>query len=316
VVDKRLFRVKPSPYRIPQYPEALVLHLYPIFVEGQDDEEFDIGSELHISSMDRRDILDWSYYLNDWLGNQQASSESLVQDLTREERQAVSTLLSRQLPLADEVLIDKFNIQVTRKTLSCLRKLEWLSDEVVNFYFSLIFEKFKGNHIFCWNSFFYTKLVSERTGYNYSGVRNWATKKAVDLFDLDKVETILIPLHISDQAHWALGVVNMKDRTTMYLDSLGGDNYEFHSIIVQYLSDEYAHKHQGDELPERKSWTHHQPPEKLPQQTNGSDCGVYICMFALAIARSHQPNFIGINPDSVEVMRQRMVLEIVRGEIS
>jgi sentrin-specific protease 1 len=156
----------------------------------------------------------------------------LVPDLSPEQKHRASKFLSKKSPLDEnEIITEKFNIQVTRKMLACLRKLEWLSDEVVNFYFSMIQESFA--NVFCWNSFFYTKLTMS----GYSGVRNWLTIRGVDVFNQENV-VMLIPIHISDQAHWALGVVDMGEKTTSYLDSLGSENDVFHETILEYLKNE------------------------------------------------------------------------------
>jgi hypothetical protein len=317
IQNKKSFRIKPSPYMIPQYPDALALHLYPVFIEGVDEED-DVGSELHISSMERKDIIEWSYYLTNWASEtptEESTSSSnlpsnpIVSDITEEENRIATAILLKS-PASDDVLIDKFNVRVTRKTLQCLRKLEWLSDEVLNFYLSLIQEKFSPK-IFFWNSFFYTKLTNG--GYNYTGVRNWASRRGIDLFG-GKVDMMLLPLHISDQAHWALGVVNMKNFQTIYLDSLGGENLEFHSVILQYLQDEHR-KQCGVDLPNLESWSRGNPPSTLPLQTNGSDCGVFICMYALALARGIDPTTACISASMVDSMRKRIVIEIVRGRI-
>ena len=306
VTDRNLFKVKPSPYRIPQYPEALALHLYPL---AFDQHASEMNDELHISSIDRKDILEWSYFFQRWIQDKPATP-SIVLDLSPAEEVVASNLLRRS-GNQTAVLVDKFNIQVTRKTLSCLEPGEWLSDELVNFYFSLLYADTP--KVFCWSSFFYTKLTAGGSGYNYRGVRSWTTKKGVDLFDASKVTTVLIPLHIVDQAHWALGVVDMLSATTIYLDSLGGESDEFHDTIHRYLEDEYRDK-KGDSGRDPIVFTRKSPPNDLPMQANGSDCGVFICMYALAIVRGLQPTAEPLE-DRVEVMRRRMAVDIVNGAI-
>lgn len=83
---------------------------------------------------------------------------------------------------ADRVLIQKYQVDITRRTLQCLRPLQWLNDEVINFYIQLLDDRDKAlvecgalptrSHFF--NSFFYTK-VSEN-GYNFANVRRWTRK--------------------------------------------------------------------------------------------------------------------------------------------
>ena len=322
ISNRKDFKVKPSPYLIPQYPDALALHLYPLSPVGEAVES-DSGTELHVASINKRDILDWSYFFRDWLNQPDrviapcaTNDLSLVADLTDEEERLATVLLSKSSkrhrpddPGESTVLIEKFNIEVSRKTLSCLRPLEWLSDEVVNFYFSLIQSENDG--VFCWNSFFYTKLSSG--GYNYSGVRNWAAKRGIDWFD-GNIDIMLIPLHISDQAHWAVGVVDLKHKTTTYLDSLGAENPIFHTVILNYLDDESRTRKPGKAKFDRDSWSARGAPMNLSLQTNGSDCGVFICMYALAIARGKDVSCV--TPESVEPMRKRIAIDIVSGRIS
>ena len=42
----------------------------------------------------------------------------------------------------DDVLVDKYNIKITRHDIDTLSKCNWLNDEVINFYFSMIEERF------------------------------------------------------------------------------------------------------------------------------------------------------------------------------
>lgn len=304
--DRLEFRVKPSQYMLTQYPTAMALHVGPLM------DQSGYQTDLHITSLAREDMLQWSYYLNNWAASPaQASAEShssVIGNLSEREERYSESLLNPDGVDLNTVLIDKFNIPVTYKTLQCLRDGEWLSDEVVNFYFSLIQEKSvsEGKKIFCWNSFFYSKLTS--SGYN--GVRNWTNRRNIDLFDLNQVEVVLIPVHVVD--HWALGVVDMKDKSTTYLDSLGSDSIEFHSIARSYLQAEFAEKHKGKAM-DWSQWSRRPPPKSLPLQTNGSDCGVFICMYALAIASGYDLN--AVNDGRVPVMRRRIAYSMAKGRI-
>ena len=304
VKDRKAFHVKPSPYTIPQYPMALALHLYPLFL-SRDDEE---GRELHISSLERKDMLDWSYYFQSYVSAvSHAINVSVLPPLSEEEERVSQQLLGGQAD--QQVLVDKFNIPVTKKTLTCLKDLEWLSDEVVNFYFALVQERAakRGTvRVFCWTSFFFSKLVAN----GYSGVKNWTSRKQIDLFA--DTDLILIPVHVVD--HWALGVVDLKNKTTQYLDSLGAspESLDFHSVILEYLRCEFGAKRPGSEL-DTKAFKRLAPPTDLPLQSNGSDCGVFICMYALVIAAGLPVTSLG-SPD-VDAMRRRMAVDIVRGKI-
>jgi sentrin-specific protease 1 len=94
--------------------------------------------------------------------------------------------------------------------------LQWLNDEIINFYFNLIAEQVTiASHSIAYpmSSFFYLKLME--AGYN--GVRRWTSK--IDLLAFD---VILIPIHSG--LHWCLAVIDCKKKEFMYYDSLGGRN--------------------------------------------------------------------------------------------
>jgi Ulp1 family protease len=121
-----------------------------------------------------------------------------------------------------DVLVQKFNVDITRRHLQCMLPLQWLNDEVINFWFQLLNDRdealvksgalSKRSHFF--NSFFYTK-VSEG-GYNFVNVRRWTRKvrrspapvyyvdegsahcelcEQIDLFAMDK---IFVPVNVSN----------------------------------------------------------------------------------------------------------------------
>ena len=73
-------------------------------------------------------------------------------------------------PPTEEVVISKFAIDMTKAKLKSLSPCTWLNDEVINFYFDIIKEKYP--QYYCFNSFFYSRLVVNNT-YNYNNVRRW-----------------------------------------------------------------------------------------------------------------------------------------------
>ena len=294
---KNSFNVMPSPYRISQYPDALVLHLYPI--KGGDEDI----SELHISAIDRKDVLEWSYYLHQW---KEDGSDQLVTPLTQEERDVYRSISSQP---ESSLIINRFNIPITAKTLHCLNPEQWLCDEIVNFYFALIEETSEST--MCWNSFFYTKLSSPA---GYAGVKTWTAKRNVRIFS-GALKRMFIPIHTVD--HWALGVVDFEKKYTRYLDSLGSDHTPFHANIMQhYLQSEYESSQPNLKKDEYfKDWRVKARPKNLPLQSNGSDCGVFICMYALALSKGIRLGKTEIGASSVANMRKRIAVEIARGTI-
>lgn len=108
----------------------------------------------------------------------------------------------------DEVLANKFNISICRKDIQTLRGLNWLNDEIINFYMSLLCERSKDESnsylkVHAFTTFFYPKLIKD----GFMSLRRWTRK--VDIFSFDM---IIIPLHLG--LHWTLAVnfLNLNNR--------------------------------------------------------------------------------------------------------
>lgn len=71
--------------------------------------------------------------------------------------------------------------------------MNWLNDEIINFYMNLICERSKTNdnwpNVYAFNTFFYPKIVS--TGQ--ASVKRWTRK--VDVFSYD---LLIIPVHLGN----------------------------------------------------------------------------------------------------------------------
>jgi sentrin-specific protease 1 len=200
----------------------------------------------------------------------------------------IETFIDERLESGDDVLIEKFNIEIRHKDLKTLEGLNWLNDEIINFYFSLIMERSKivENYpsVHVMNTFFYTTLTKK----GFASVKRWTRK--VDIFSMDFV---LIPLHLG--VHWTLCSVNNQKKRISYYDSMGGGRInqsgtKHLSVILNYLKEEYEDKKKSP-LP-----TDYEANEvgvnddglenvRIPQQDNGSDCGVFTCKFAEYISR-------------------------------
>lgn len=105
----------------------------------------------------------------------------------------------------NEVLARKFNLNITRRDLKTLGGLNWLNDEVINFYMNLIIERGKDSkwpNTYAFNTFFYSKLVKDGP----QSLRRW-TKK-VDLFSYD---LICVPVHLG--VHWCMAIIDFRDES-------------------------------------------------------------------------------------------------------
>lgn len=224
--------------------------------------------------------------------------------------------------LSSSVIIDKFNIPITQSVLRCLEPMEWCNDEVINFYLQLLQERNtrqreRGDlvpNVYIWSSFFFTKLMDEdnhgNQTYTYANVRRWTKRKQVDLFSYDLV---LVPVHVR-KIHWALGVVNMKEKKILFLDSLSGPySHHFAQHIFQYLLDEHQDKLNAP-LPSSELWKmdDHETFPLVPQQTNGSDCGVFLCQFSECLTDGRGLDF---SQSDIPDRRLKMVYQICTGEV-
>ncbi|OQR97074.1 SUMO protease [Achlya hypogyna] len=227
--------------------------------------------------------------------------------LSPEDEEAVDDALSGGS--ASEVLCQKFNVDITRGLLQCLRPGQWLNDEIINFYFQMLAERdisvhaalgIAASHFF--NSFFFSK-VSEG-GYNFVNVRRWTRK--IDLFAMDK---IFIPVNIRN-VHWCLAVIFMTEKRIQYYDSMNGAGTECLNVLLRYLGDEHQHK-KGAPF-DASGWELLPSQPDTPQQGNSHDCGMFTCMFADYLAQNKELTFRQRN---MAFFRRRMVLRTVEGSI-
>ena len=148
------------------------------------------------------------------------------------------------------------------------------------------------------SSFFYPKLCSA----GYSGVRRW-TKK-VDVFAHN---IILIPIHLG--MHWCLATIHFRQQQFQYFDSLGGRNLSCLNRLRDYLVAEARDKKQMEY--DISNWTNH-TPKNIPNQENGSDCGVFTCMYARHIASGVPFTF---SQRDMPKIREHMICEILEQKL-
>ncbi|CAM2119721.1 sentrin-specific protease 2 isoform X2 [Caretta caretta] len=202
-----------------------------------------------------------------------------------------------------EILSSAFKLKVTRGDIQTLRNHHWLNDEVINFYMNLLVERNKQQGfpvLHAFSTFFYPKLISG----GYQAVKRWT--KGVDLF---KQDLIFVPIHL--RVHWGLVVIDVRRKTIKYFDSMGQRGHSICEILLQYLQEESKTKRNLDIDP--SEWTlYSMKSHEIPQQLNGSDCGMFTCKYADYISRDkpitftqhHMPHF-----------RKKMVWEILHQQL-
>lgn len=203
----------------------------------------------------------------------------------------------------DEVLSEAFRLTITRKDIQTLNNLNWLNDEIINFYMNMLMERSKQKGfptVHAFNTFFFTKLKTA----GYQAVKRW-TKK-VDIFSVD---VLLVPIHLG--VHWCLAVIDFRKRIITYYDSMGGMNSEACKILLQYLKKESLDKKQREF--DTNGWVLlSKRSQEIPQQMNGSDCGMFACKYADCITKDKPINF---TQQHMPYFRKRMVWEILHRKL-
>lgn len=204
-----------------------------------------------------------------------------------------------------EVIINKFNISITRNDLATLIGDNWLNDEVINFYMNLLMERSEQRaddglpRVYAMNTFFIPKLLSA----GHAGLKRWTRK--VDIFTYD---IIPVPVHVG-RVHWCMAIIDLRNQVIRYYDSMGTPNNAVLNALEQYLRDESLDKRKQ---PFDTSGFVKENMRECPRQMNGSDCGVFSCMFAEHEARNRD---IGFTQAHMPYFRQKMVYEISQGRL-
>uniref|UniRef100_A0A8C5RMC7 SUMO specific peptidase 1 n=1 Tax=Laticauda laticaudata TaxID=8630 RepID=A0A8C5RMC7_LATLA len=233
--------------------------------------------------------------------NKTVDSEDEFPGITEEMEKEIKNVL--RSGNQDEVLSEAFRLTITRKDIQTLKHLNWLNDEIINFYMNMLMERSKQKGfptVHAFNTFFFTKLKTA----GYPAVKRW-TKK-VDIFSVD---ILLVPIHLG--VHWCLAVTDFRKKTITYYDSMGGSNSEACKILLQYLKQESLDKKRKEF--DANGWMLLcKRSQEIPQQMNGSDCGMFACKYADCITKDKPINF---TQQLMPYFRKRMVWEILHRKL-
>lgn len=225
---------------------------------------------------------------------------SVLPELTDEMKIKIENAL-RPVP-PNEVLVEGFGQRITRRDFQTLKGLNWLNDEVINFYMNLLIERSRAANelpsVYAFNTFFYPKLSEQ----GHSSLRRWTRK--VDVFAHD---VLVVPVHL--KMHWCVAVIDFRDRTIRYYDSMGQPNDLCLEHLRIYLKEESMDK---KKQPYDTTGWKLENVTNIPQQMNGSDCGVFSCMFAEYICRNAKITF---TQQDMPYFRRKIVYEILNRKL-
>ncbi|CAG8956979.1 hypothetical protein HYFRA_00012030 [Hymenoscyphus fraxineus] len=170
---------------------------------------------------------------------------------------------------------------------------EWLNDEIVNGYLDWIVlaaceaankeDEADGKppstvpKFIAHTSFFYQMMLNK----GGKGTQRLMKRKKAPDDSLLEVDSVFIPINKNN--HWTLGVVRPVAKTIEYIDSFNGDEgIPFRRIAREWLRDLLGSKYVAGD------WKDIRTPST--QQTNGYDCGVFVCTNALCVALGLETN--------------------------
>jgi len=226
---------------------------------------------------------------------------------------------------------------VTWMNLQCLADGNWINDEVINFEAARLYSSALTSGILVTTTYFYKHLAESipkgslkgtPVVYCYENVK-MVTDKAEFIIKNPESTGIVIPLHIVPN-HWAVLMINLKDRTIHFYDSKYApeenitvpnisepvDNIgEFGPIlnnIAFWLIDEFG---KWIVTPEISKWTAilHGKSE-IPQQQNDIDCGVFCISMLNMLATGKGPGFNieSFEDINVALTRRQIALRIIK----
>lgn len=237
----------------------------------------------------------------------------------------------RAAPDQMEVISDKrVSYFITAGNMKSCFGTTWLFDSVINYYCALIEHQFSATGIITLGSFLYTAVSKNQDASRWTNQR--------DIFSAKKVLMV-----INRESHWTLAVLNNDQCRLEYYDSMGGDGKVVLDLLGRFLDEEYERKTHAlqerargesylstltnrqrkrledktltpwlpPELPSRLP--RHTPQKRVPQQSNGYDCGVFTCQFCLYSALDL--GFQRIGQSDMPFLRNLIALELLEGRL-
>lgn len=214
-----------------------------------------------------------------------------------------------------DLIVDKYNLDITQEKIKVMRDGEWLSSEVINWWLEWWRERTGGGSLeekkpdgkigvgknWFADTYFYLKLTDQGT-FTYHNVQRFTRKMyktpgSSGIFEYDKM---IIPIN-NNNSHWYLACINFKEKRTEVYDSLGIDRPDVHKNLLRWVQEEYLDKLKIN-LPD--GWTQFNDTD-VPTQSNMYDCGVFTCMFAACVSLNLKP--FDFKQNNIPLIRHWMV---------
>ena len=200
-------------------------------------------------------------------------------------------------PIILNYIVKGCPIHIRKNDMVRLKDGKMLNDALVVFYMRYLSKTFRHeileSRILIFDSYFYSKLTEK--GFNYSNVESW-TKKENNIFE--DFSFIFIP--INESTHWSLAVISIVGGrfSVLHLDSSKKchDPNVIGKNLLRYLRCEWKRLCKQGIIEESKTLPETLAKKKkhgkkhgniksinVPRQTNGYDCGMFVCAYAQKI---------------------------------
>jgi hypothetical protein len=209
-------------------------------------------------------------------------------------------------------------MEISVENIQTLRPEGWLDDVVIDAYLRIIQTRNnnrsnEAHRIMILSALFYPHLVSTISGYNFNNVTRWL--RNINVLEYAK---LLLPI-LKRGNHWTLAIVDLRDLGIQVFDSIyhpaDQTTYDILQHLCRLIGDIVRTKHrerQGEFAEER--WRLRDTGPIIPQQTDGSSCGVFVCAYVDLLERNLSPPYNFRNAD-VDCMRQGMAAAIMEAGI-
>ena len=279
-----------------------------------------------------RTLPDWQSLARDVLRTSSARRRPATAPLTSAEQQLVRRIWRQRDGAAVLSHLADVHVRLRGSDLCRLQGTRWLNDEVVNAYGALLNRCYRRHGIYCFNSFFYTRLT--RPAYAHAAVQRWTRRAQVCL---PRESLLLLPINLR-QYHWVLGVVDVRRRQLRLYDAVQrGDYAQVLPTLWRWVADEARlHRHASGDAMAQSPWSLVVAGEEhgAPRQTDSGSCGVFCLLFAEALARQRAQeretetcmpegaetravicDSFGFTQRDIDILRSRMVIELVAQQL-
>ncbi|KAI3644906.1 hypothetical protein MP228_011070 [Amoeboaphelidium protococcarum] len=222
--------------------------------------------------------------------------------ITEQESEVIEEFFSQQAMDNDDAIFPILNTSTTlhRYDFLTLGQDEWVNDQIISAYLELISHE-------CQQSGLNVQVLSSHY-YELNVLRQSDVEWVQCLSRLTQFDITLMPVHVHNN-HWVLVSVDWRRRIISYYDSL---NYDDGFLVLLNVLQQCIALNRDSTFFDDICQLELRIVKDCPQQTNGYDCGVFVCQYAKFIAFGIPFNF---GQHDIDDIRTLMLLELISHRI-